>query len=103
MSPQTILTEKQFELWKRRRTHGALFFVFVWGVIYWGGLMFLIMTSLFALAYVFRGVPPNYSFLLTLGVCLWLPGGLLWGIWTWILGERSFARTLHALAAAEAR
>ncbi len=76
------------ERWRRFRAKGRLHFVLVWGVLFWGGLMFLIMGLGMSAAKF--GVDGITARLVAFNVFAWISGGVLFGMLTWHLSEKAF-------------
>ncbi len=90
-----LWSEKLHKAWEVKRTKGALRFVLMDGLAAWGGPMFLIMSG----GPVFFGFPykvtPSPSFWL-FQVALWAGAGLLYGVATWHVSERQFAKHVRS-------
>jgi hypothetical protein len=76
--------------WARMRARGPWHFVLVWGVLVWGGFMFLVMGLGFT--GLLLGAGAYAPKLLALNAWLWLAGGLLFGMLTWYGNERLFRK-----------
>lgn len=84
-------TEKQHDLWARKRTKGAPRFVLADGIAAWGGPMFLIMAvgpALFGIPYRVGPTPSYWLF----QALLWAGAGLVFGISTWYFCEREYEK-----------
>ncbi len=53
-------------------------YVFIKGVFYWGGIMFLVFTILGYLFY-----PDVWKDTIIFNIVLWAIGGFVFGLWTW--------------------
>ena len=81
-------------LWSRRRARGRTHFVLLWGLLFWGGLMFLFMGLAFPA--LTRGSDALTAEWLLLSALLWAVGGLAFGFATWHFSERTFRKSIHA-------
>jgi hypothetical protein len=83
-------TDAYMHKWARIRARGPRHFVLVRGVLVWGGLMFLVMGL------GFTGLvlgPQAYTpKLVAINAWLWLAAGLLFGVTTWRINERTFRK-----------
>lgn len=105
MSVDRILFPRKFQKkWERLRSKGMLHFTFVQGGLYWGGLMFVIMTPLL---FVIDQISPNgmrvkphpqvrhdllapQTVLIEFGA--WMVSGLVCGVLTWFCNEALYRR-----------
>ena len=72
--------------WERTRSRGFLHFVVVWGLCYFGGLMFVGSRVIDSLS----GRDPFAH--LTFTVLLYVATGLAWGTAVWAMNEYLFTR-----------
>ena len=83
-------TEKSLKAWEAMRAGGKWKFIFLKGVLYWGGSMFVVMGLAFpALMHPANAFSPR---LLIVNALVWPIGGFLWGALVWFLLERKFAK-----------
>jgi hypothetical protein len=88
---QWYWTEKQHDLWARKRAKGVVRFVLSDGLAAWGGTMFLIMAvgpAMFGVPY--RASPTPLYWLWQ--ALLWATAGLLFGSVTWYFCERQYEK-----------
>jgi len=85
------LEGRNLEKWRRMRARGRTFFILVWGVLFWGGLMFLAMGLGYPLAT--KGADALTGSWLLVNAVGWVVGGLLFGVITWHFNEKSFQKS----------
>ena len=87
----TVLTPKRqaaMAKWARFRGMGRGRFVLQFGVLFWGGLMFLAMGLGFTAMMI--GKQAFSPSILLLNACVWASGGVLFGLLTWHANEKLF-------------
>jgi hypothetical protein len=88
------MPSKFMKRWEKIRAKGRIRFILLNGVIYFGGWMFIFTRFIFPsiAEYLFgwkMSYLPMYESLI-----LWLLMGLLWGISTWWLNEKSYLQEI---------
>jgi hypothetical protein len=86
------LTGRNLEKWRRMRARGRAFYILVWGLACWGGLMFLVMGL--GYPWLTQGVDALSGRWLLISAVIWAAGGLLFGVLTWHFNEKAFQKTL---------
>lgn len=72
------MDKKQKEKLKELVEMGKWNYVFTKGVLYWGGIMFIVFTIFGYLFY-----PDVWKEMITFNAVLWGIAGLIFGLWTW--------------------
>jgi hypothetical protein len=80
--------------WSRRRARGRTHFVLTWGLLFWGGLMFVLMGLVYPIAT--RGSDALTAQWLMLNAGLWALGGLVFGFATWHFSERAYRQSIRS-------
>ena len=76
------------ERWPAIRARGLARFLLVRGVLTWGGIMAVMVTTMLALS---LGIAhPRLPFLLAIALPLCATSGLLWAALTWWINERIY-------------
>jgi hypothetical protein len=82
------MTPQRHEGWSKTRKRGAAFYVFIWGVLYYGGLMF---TARLCWEHFADHKDLETGFVLRQAIA-WIVIGLFWGMLTWALTENQFEK-----------
>ena len=77
--------------WPAIRARGAMRFILLRGLLFWGGCMFVVMSAFSA--YKLGLHHPRLPLMIAISALLSAVGGLVWGVLTWTINERIF-RTL---------
>ena len=80
------MTENQREKWEKTRAKGRAHFIWVRGVLAWGGLTAIFWSAF--MGFVIGDAAP-LSFLVV-AIAIFPIGGYFWGIWVWEIGERKY-------------
>jgi hypothetical protein len=75
--------------WAATRMQGRWSFVWRTGVLQWGFIMFGAMGGMQAAQH-----PSRWLYFLVMNLPVWLCGGFVFGLGTWHLSERSYAKYL---------
>jgi hypothetical protein len=87
-------TPAQQEHWREVRVTGRKNFIWKFGVIRYGGTMFIVMTALDLFRHQpFRRDLADYLFEIILGLLIWPLAGYCWGVLMWRFYEWHFSRT----------
>lgn len=89
-----LMKENAQALWSRRRARGRTHFVLRWGLLFWGGLMFVLMGLAFPAAT--RGSEALTLEWVLFSALLWACGGLVFGFTTWYFSERAYRASIDA-------
>src|SRR3954468_21268873 len=81
--------EDVHSVWEILRRRGPIYFLFVRGVVRWGGFMFMLTVLMTLLGIFQRDLSPG-TLLLTAVICI--VGGLAWGAATWCCNEWLYRR-----------
>jgi hypothetical protein len=83
---RSAIRNRQRQKWEKKRRHGRRFFLLYYGILRWGGIMFILttITNHFALHQKLGWL----SELSLLVGCLL--AGYIWGFFTWGINERRF-------------
>lgn len=80
-------TKEQAELWKKTRAKGRWYFIFVWGVLFWGGV-----TAGLWSAYMSVFGDKGFFEVLSIALPLFMIGGFVWGLLMWSGANRSYKK-----------
>jgi hypothetical protein len=83
------MTPDRAAKWAATRGQGRWSYVWRTGVLGWGLIMFGAMGGT-----QIAQQPQRWLFLLGINLPLWACGGFFFGLWTWHLSERSYAKYL---------
>jgi hypothetical protein len=86
---ESAALERWRKLWEKRRQHGKLSFVLLWGVLGWGGFTFVAMTCLQVFAFHDKLRP----LLLVANALIWTVTGIGFGLWMWDRSEGQYHET----------
>ena len=81
--------EDVHRVWEILRCRGLIYFLFVRGVLRWGGFMFIFTVLMTLLGIVHRDLSLS-ALLTTVVICVL--GGLAWGAVTWCCNEWLYRR-----------
>jgi hypothetical protein len=83
------MTPDRAAKWAATRAQGRWSFVWRTGVLQWGLIMFGVMGGSQAAQH-----PDRWMYILAVNLPLWFCGGVLFGLLTWHLTERSYTKYL---------
>jgi hypothetical protein len=85
--------EQQRQAWRRMSQNGKASFVLKRGLLFFGGVMFLVFAGLNAIALYATGHMEFLPILLMFNAILWSICGLAWGFWVWNKGEKLYSNS----------
>ena len=91
-------TEESHDRWSKHRARGWSCFIFVTGVLFWGGSMFIAMS---VVPVIMRHTKPAGTYWLHMGI-VWACAGLFWGTATWLASEWLYQRQLRSIERSKA-
>jgi hypothetical protein len=77
--------------WEKMRRRGRLWFVIVWGVLFWGGLMAVTMTFL---QLIFGG-PEGFHFIVLFNFIGFPIGGIFFGLITYYFNDKKYQKLMR--------
>ncbi len=77
---------RQLKKWEKKRRRGKRFFLYYWGVLRWGGIMFVLTTISSVLA---RHMKLDWRLVVSLLIASPL-AGYVWARCIWYVNERRF-------------
>lgn len=81
------MKDKEYKSWKKQRERGAVRYILLYGLFFWGGLMFALTTLANNNFFILAFINPSLTNFLT-----WVFGGALFGIIHWFIMEGVFKR-----------
>ncbi len=88
---QRKFTSAQAVRWKTTREKGRSRYILLTGILFWCGLMVIFMT-----VFQYWMNPESFGIVRNLGMnaVIFLTGGILFGLLTWMLAERNYSAFL---------